>query len=77
MDFIKKTEAIDNVIDSSYSVFLDLLSLYTNITHQEKMKPVEQKLQTLKPSISIKVILIVLKLILTLNNFVVNDINYL
>ena len=77
MDFIKKTEAIDNVIDSSYSVFLDLLSLYTNITHQEKMKPVEQKLQTLKPSISIKVILIVLKLILTLNNFVFNDINYL
>ena len=77
MDFIKKTEAIDNVIDSSYLVFLDLLSLYTNITHQEKMKPVEQKLQTLKPSISIKVILIVLKLILTLNNFVFNDINYL
>ena len=77
MDFIKKTDAIDNVIDSSYSVFLDLLSLYTNITHQEKMKPVEQKLQTLKPSISIKVILIVLKLILTLNNFVFNDINYL
>ena len=77
MDFIKKTEAIDNVIDSSYSVFLDLLSLYTNITHQEKVKPVEQKLQTLKPSISIKVILIVLKLILTLNNFVFNDINYL
>ena len=41
------------------------------------MKPVEQKLQTLKPSISIKVILIVLKLILTLNNFVFNDVNYL
>ena len=43
----------------------------------EGIEAVKQKLKKSKPSISIKVILTFLKLILTLNNFVFNGINYL
>ena len=76
-DFIKKIEAIDHVSDDSYLVSLDVPSLYTNIPHKEGIEAVKQKLKKSKPSISIKVILTFLKLILTLNNFVFNGINYL
>ena len=48
--------------------------LYILIARTEAVK---QKLKKSKPSISIKVILTFLKLILTLNNFVFNGINYL
>ena len=68
-DFIKKIEAIDHVSDDSYLVSLDVRSLYTNIPHKEGMEAVKQKLKNSKPSISIKVILTFLKLILTLSNF--------
>ena len=40
------------------------------IPHNEGIEAVKQKLKKSKPSISIKVILTFLKLILTLNNFV-------
>ena len=76
-DFIKKIEAIDHVSDDSYLVTLNVRSLYTNIPHKEGIEAVKQKLKKSKPSISIKVILTFLKLILTLNNFVFNGINYL
>ena len=76
-DFIRKTEAIDHVSDDSYLVSLDVRSLYTNIPHKEGIEAVKQKLKKSKPSINIKVILTFLKLILTLNNFVFNGINYL
>ena len=76
-DFIKKIEAIDHVSDYSYLVSLDVRSLYSNISHKEGIETVKQKLKKSKPSISIKVILTFLKLILTLNNFVFNGINYL
>ena len=76
-DFIKKIEAIDHVSDDSYLVSLDVRSLYTNIPHKEGIEAVKQKLKKSKPSINIKVILTFLKLILTLNNFVFNGINYL
>ena len=72
MDFIKKIEAIDH-----YLVSLDVRSLYTNIPHKEGIEAVKQKLTKSKPGISIKVVLTFLKLILTLNNFVFNGINYL
>ena len=72
MDFIKKIEAIDH-----YLVSLDVRSLYTSIPHKEGIEAVKQKLKKSKPSISIRVILIFLKLILSLNNFVFNGINYL
>ena len=76
-DFIEKIEAIYHVSDSSYLVSLDARSLYTNITHKEGIEAVKQKLKKSKSSISIKVILTFLKLILTLNNFVFNGINYI
>ena len=72
-----KIEAIDHVSDVSYLVSLDVCSLYTNILHKEGIETVKQKLKKSKPSISIKVILTFLKLILRLNNFVFNGINYL
>ena len=71
-DFIKKIETIDHFSDDSYLVSLDVRSLYTNILHKEGIQAVKQKLNKSKPSISIKVILNFLKLILTLNNFVFN-----
>ena len=77
MDFIKKIEVIDHVSDDFYLVSLDIRSLYTNISHKEGIEAVKQKLKKSKPSISIKVILTFLKLILTLNNFGFNGINYL
>ena len=61
-NFIKKIEAIDYVSDDSYL---------------EGIEAVKRKLKKSKPSISIKVILTFLKVILTLNNFVFNGINYL
>ena len=75
-DFIKKIEAIDHVSDDSYLVSLDVRSLYTNIHHTEGIKAVKQKFKKSKPSISIKVILTFLKIILTLSNFVFSGINY-
>ena len=75
-DLIKKIEATHRVSDDSYLVSLDVRSLYTNIPHKEGIEAVKQKLKKSKPSINIKVILTFLKLILTLNNFVFNDINY-
>ena len=51
--------------------------LYTNISHKEGIQAVQQILKKSNPSISIKVISNFLKIILTLNNFVFNSINYL
>ena len=76
-EIIKKVEALDQVRDDSYLVSVDVRSLYTNIPYKEGIEAVKQKLKRSKPSISIKVILTFLKLILTINNFVFNGINYL
>ena len=77
VDFISKIEAIDHVSDAFDLVSLDVRFLYTNMPHKEGIEAVKQKLKKSKPIISIKVILTFLKLILTLNNFVFNGINYL
>ena len=50
--------------------------IYTNIPHKQGIETAKQKLKKSKPSITIKAILAFLKLILTLNNFVFNGINY-
>ena len=76
-NFIKKIEAIDPLRDDSYLVSLDVCSLYTNIPHKEGIQAVKQKSKKSKSIINIKVVLTFLKLILTLNNFVFNGINYL
>ena len=74
-DFVKKIEAIDHVSDDSDLVSLDVRSLYTNLPHKERIEAVKQTLTKSKPGIRIKVVLNILKLILTLNNFVFNGIN--
>ena len=56
-DFIKKIEAIDHLSDDSYLVSFHVLSLYTNIPHNEGIEAVKQKLTKSKPVISIKVVL--------------------
>ena len=66
LDFIKKIEFVDHLSDDSYLVSLDVRSLYINIPHKEGIEAVKQKLKKSKRSISIKVILTLLKLILTL-----------
>ena len=76
-DFTKKTEAIDRVSDDSYLVSEDIRSLYINIRHKEGIEAVKQTLKKSKPSISIKIILTFLKLILTPNYFVFISINCL
>ena len=72
-DIVKKIEATDHISDYCYLVSLDVRSVHT---HEEAIEAVKQKLKKSKPSISIKVILSFLKLILTLNNFIFNDLNY-
>ena len=75
VDYYLQTEVKRHVSDDSYLVSLDVRSLYyTNILHQEGIEAVKQNLKKSKPSISIKIILTFLKLILTLNNFVFNGI---
>ena len=76
-DFINKIKAIEHVSDDSYLVSLDVRSLYTNIPLKKGIEVFKQKLNKSKPSICFKVILTFIKLILTLNNFVFNGINYL
>ena len=57
---------------------MDVKSLYTNIPNHECIEAVKQKLnpQTDKP-IATKVIIKILFLILTVNNFIFNNVNYL
>ena len=59
-------------------VSIDVKSLYTNIPYHEGIESVKEKpnVQTDKP-IATKVIIKFLFLILTLNNFILNNISYL
>ena len=68
---------MDHVSDDSQLVSLDVSSSYTNRSDKEGNKSVKQKTKKPRSSISIKLILTFLKLILTLNNFAFNGINYL
>ena len=63
--------------DKFYLVSLDAHSLDISKHHKEGIEAVNQKLKKSRPSISIKVILVFLNFILTLNNFVFNSRNYL
>ena len=76
-DLIKNIEAIDHVNDESYLVSLDVRSLCTYIPHKVVIEAVKRKLKKSKPSISLKIILTFLKVILTLNKSVFVVLNYL
>ena len=76
-DFVNKIESQPNVPETSYLVSTDVRSLYTNIPHKEGIAAVKESLER-KPSNTLTtIILMFLNLILTLNNFVFNGINYL
>ena len=56
---------------------MDVRSLYTNIPNEEGIQAVRDKLNTSPSRLATRVITTFLFLILTLNNFVFNNINYL
>ena len=76
-DFISKIESQPIVKPGSLLISMDVRSLYTNIPHKEGINAVKESLDKKPAKASTVVILMFLKLILTLNNFIFNGINYL
>lgn len=79
-DFLKKLEALPEVPEGSILVTMDVRSLYTNVPNNEGIDAVKSYLRTRnRPGDGIlsKIISTFLMLILTLNNFVFNDDNYI
>ena len=77
-DFLNKLEEIHQLPKGAFLVTMDVKSLYTNIPHREGITAVAQTLEKDDTnSISTRVILKFLSLILNLNNFTFNDHNIL
>ena len=77
-DFLKKLEKVKDIPQESLLVTLDVKSLYTNIPNNEGIKAVKESYEKYKEkTVSAKVIITFLSLILTLNNFVFNCTHYL
>ena len=77
-DFINKINVVENIIEDTFLVTLDVKSLYTNIQNHEGIQAGKEALNSVpKKSIATKVIIKFLFLILTLNNFNFNGIHYL
>ena len=78
-DFINKIKDIGPLPSNSYLVTMDVSSLYTNIPHNEGLHALREKLDLRQnKSVSTKVLVtLIMRLILTLNNFIFNGINYL
>ena len=74
-DFIQKIDKVSNISENNILVTMDVRSLYTNIPHEEGIKAVETTLA--RKGLPTRVIITFLRLILTLNNFIFNTINYL
>ena len=76
--FINKFQNVKDTSKDSILVTLAVKALYTNIPNHEGIEAVKEILsnQAKKP-IATRVIIEFLYLILTLNNFLLNDINYL
>ena len=76
-DFVNKIESQPPVPAQSLLVSMDVKSLYTNIPHKEGLEFLETSLEA-SPSTSPTIVVLRLsELILTLNNFVFNNHNYL
>ena len=67
----------DEVEEDDILVTMDVRSLYTNIPNEEGIRAVREKLNASPSRIPSRIITTFLLLILTLNNFVFNAINYL
>ena len=77
-DFINKIKDIGPLPSNSYLFTMDVSSLYTNIPHNEGLHALREKLDLRQnKSVSTKVLVTLMTLILTLNNFIFNGINYL
>ena len=77
-DFIGKVKKIGKISPNDILVTMDVSSLYTNIDNNEGIKAIEQN-STITSSLSkqmIQIITTLMSLILTLNNFVFNGMNY-
>ena len=77
-DFIQKLNQIEEVPQDSLLVTLNVKSLYINIPNDEGIKAVKEVYDK-RPdkTVSTKVITSFLSLILTLNNFISNSVNYI
>ena len=74
----KKQKTNRKIPDNSYLVSLDLRSFYTSIPNSKGIKAVKTSLANFpRRTVATKVIITLLSLILTLNNFVFNCKNYL
>ena len=74
--FILYLHIIETLTDDQYLVSLDLRSVHTNIPHIEGIEAVTKFFQKSKPFINISIIITFLRLILTLNSFIFNGVNY-
>ena len=76
--FLEKINQVGKVSNDTYMVTLDVKSLYTNIDNNEGLRVVEEELEkrATKNTPSFAVTLL-MKLVLILNNFVFNGVNYL
>ena len=76
--FLEKINQVGKVSNDTYMVTPDVKSLYTNIGNSEGLRVVEEELEkrATKNTPSIAVTLL-MKLVLILNNFVFNGVNYL
>ena len=77
-DFHKKLGKVKDIPQESLLITLDVKSLYTNIPNNGGIKAVKESYEKYKEkTVSTKVIITFVSLILTLNNFVHNCIHYL
>ena len=77
-DFLQKLDKVKNIPNDCLLVTLDVKSVYTNIPNNEAIKAVREAYDNHpNNTVATKVITTFLSLILTLNKFVFNSINYL
>ena len=77
-DFLTKLDDVTHILKEILLVTLDFKSLYTNIPNNEGIKAVREALDNhLSKTVSTKVIITFLSLILTSNNFIFNYSHYL
>ena len=77
-DFLQKLDKVKNIPKDCLIVTVDVKSLYTNIPNNEGIKAGREAYDNHPTkTVAAKVIITFLSLILTLNNFVFNSINYL
>ena len=76
--FLQKIDEVGEISEDTYIVTTDVKSLYTNIDNDEGLRAVEEELEKrlvkTTPSFTIGMLM---KLVLILNNFVSNGLNYL